>query len=130
MSLKIKFETKYIMHDNAVIAYVRPITIKDSGLISINTYRGISFTKGRPPYPNKTFKGVARLKEGDTCNLQTAKNIARRKAVRTAYRAFKNYHEYYYDKLSTLLKQYKDHIESIEEKASNLDYEIFLDTRA
>lgn len=71
--LKLSFtDTHYKVMEDATICYLSTVLKTPGG----NTSK-------------KVFKGVARLKSGDTSDVELAKKIARAKAERAAYKAYK-----------------------------------------
>ena len=74
-SLKLKFlNTWYNVTDKATVCYL------DAALVC-------PILVGHSKF--KVFKGVARLKPGDASDVELAKRIARAKAERAAYKAYK-----------------------------------------
>lgn len=76
----IEYETRYIVNDNAVICFVEAFPSKNT-VAYLNTL-GLSGGEGWET------KGVALLKAGDTNDIELAKRIAEKKALRSAYKAF------------------------------------------
>lgn len=90
MKLKMKFEIKYIHNDNTVVAIAKPTTFDKNLDMAAAQY---IFLTGREPKTKLPceFKGIARLKAGDSDDLEIGRKIARKKALRQAYSIYGNY---------------------------------------
>lgn len=73
-------EYKYFNDNKIVVAYVR-------ARIARKIYRDM--VGGNLPFGYETFKGVAKLKAGDTFDISKAEKIARKKAIRAYYKRVK-----------------------------------------
>lgn len=92
--MRVKFSSKveYFVSDNKVICIAKPETrVRDYFYAMSHTVMSAEtmiklFKKfdNSPSY----FKGIARLKDGDTYNIEQAKSIARKKAMRAMYRHY------------------------------------------
>ena len=84
---------RYHINNGTVVCIVTPVTnhlynyLYDMEQAVGNA--GISLPILVPPY-RKEYKGIARLKEGDTHDLKLAKEIARKKAIRKMYKEYYN----------------------------------------
>lgn len=72
---------KYFNDNKTVVAYVTPTKSIDSCFYSM-LYVGDLY--------KQTYKGVSTYKEGDNFDIETAKQVAKRKAIRSYYKAVKN----------------------------------------
>ena len=72
---------KYFNDNKTVVAYVTPAKRIDSCFYSM-LYVG--------DFYDKTYKGVSTYKEGDNFDIEAAKQVAKRKAIRSYYKAVKN----------------------------------------
>jgi hypothetical protein len=92
--MRIKFSSKveYHVSDNKVVCIVKPETRVQTYLVNMTDTimdRDKRFTlwnkiTDSPSY----FKGIARRKNGDAHNIEQAKAIARKKAMRAMYRYY------------------------------------------
>lgn len=73
---------------------------------------------------NYYWSGKAVLKPGDTMDIETAKNIARRKAMRSYYNEVKWRYREVWEKIARIAVERLAYIENIEAKASDLTLEI------
>lgn len=87
-NFKMTFDYRYIENDGAIICFATPRNI-DEGLTYITSRYIID--KGHKPQNTiaPEYKGVARYKEGDINDPETAAEIARCKAVRAAFKAYR-----------------------------------------
>jgi exopolysaccharide biosynthesis protein len=109
---KTKFTATYAVYDGAVKVTVTP-TVENSRYMkalavyyNINDERFPRFQKQRP----QAFVGIARYKDGDVNNVENAKKIARKKALRQMY-------SFYYN----VMKEMKANFEM---RISELDYDL------
>lgn len=70
------------------------------------------------------WKGKAVLKSGDTMDIETAKGIARRKAMRSYYNEVKWRYREAWEKIARIAAERLAYIEKVEAKASDLTLEI------
>ena len=92
--MRIKFSSKveYHVSDNKVVCIVKPETriqtyfanMTDTIMDGDKRFALWNKIVSSPSY----FKGIARLKDGDTYNIEQAKSIARKKAMRAMYRYY------------------------------------------
>ena len=114
MRYKQSYDVRFQYYDKAVVCYVKPLKL--NALESDMT--NIAFRLDHRGWPHGTpydifYKGVATLKKGDTSNLEEAKAIARRKAIRAATSAIEQYNFKKYKALENVLNQYGEYITSI-----------------
>lgn len=125
-NFKMKFEYQYIINDGAVICFAKPAM--ESSIV--RTWASYHFmmapsvsvrikTKLLPEY-----KGVARLKDGDTSDIEIAKDVARSKAVRAAFKNYRNYLAEIFDYMARELYDFGGSIMSIDKKIAAVDEEI------
>lgn len=124
-NFKMKFEYRYIINDGAIICFATP-TMKSSIIRDWCSYYDYV-----TPYGIKLktkllheYKGVARLKDGDTSDIEIAKNVARSKAVRAAFKNYRNYLAEIFDYFARELYDFGGSIMSIDKKISAVDEEI------
>lgn len=75
------------------------------------------------------WSGKAVLKSGDTMDIETAKGIARRKAMRSYYNEVKWRYREIWEKIARIAAERLAYIEKVEAKASDLTLEIIEMTR-
>lgn len=122
-NFKMTFDYEYIVNKGAVICFATPKSI-DPTLAQINAF----YTKDRGKKPKNTlapeFKGVARYKEGDNFDVAGASEIARCKAVRAAFRAYRALAYELYDYMDKKVIDFGNFALSIENKIDKIDNEI------
>ena len=124
-NFKMKFEYRYIINDEAVICFAKPS--KPDWVIT--PWRKLYIYQHSMTQKPKTtilpeYKGVARFKDGDTCDIETAKNIARSKAVRAAFKSYRNHAAEIFDYFARELYDFGGTIMSIDKKIAAVDEEI------
>lgn len=78
-----------------------------------------------PDYKIKIrYKGVAVRKSDDESDIATAKEIARKKALRSAYRDIKNYAVFMQKDICKRVEDFAGQIDRLKKKADTLDDEI------
>lgn len=86
-NFKMTFDYRYIVNDGAIICFAAPRDV-DNDLAIINA----RYIRDKGCKPKNTiapeYKGVARYKDGDTYDPETATEIARCKAVRAAFKGY------------------------------------------
>ena len=125
-NFKMKFEYRYIINDGAVICFAKPAM--ESSIV--HTWANYHFMMA--PSINTQirtqllpeYKGVARLKNGDTSDIEIAKDVARSKAVRAAFKNYRNYLAEIFDYMARELYDFGGTIMSIDKKISAVDEEI------
>lgn len=94
---KMTFSYRYIQSGNRVICFamprqVNPILLNATKLAEMcqemEAKRSQNRIKPLSTLPPE-FKGIATFKEGDKSNIEQAKKVAKLKAIRAAYKAFK-----------------------------------------
>jgi len=85
---RMKFTYRYVINDGAVICFAEPAMENDELKRYTALYIGLRGEKPKNTI-NVEYKGIARLKKGDNSDIETAKAIARAKAVRAAFKAFR-----------------------------------------
>lgn len=109
---KTQYNSDYKVFNGAVKVTITPSREDDRFMKALAVYYNINeerfpqFQKHRP----QAFVGVAKLKDGDTNNVEQAKRIARRKALRQMY-------SFYYN----VMKEMK---ENFEMRVSELDFDL------
>jgi hypothetical protein len=73
---------------------------------------------------NHFWSGKAVLKSGDTMDIETAKGVARRKAMRSYYNEVKWRYREVWEKIARIAAERLAYIENVEAKASDLTLEI------
>ncbi len=121
MTTKYKFkakEIKYIVNENAVICIVFPnYNMLPEEIDSMYCQLEIDYDEFYPSF----FKGVARLKDGDTNDIEVAKEIARQKAYRAAFRYQARMFEKMWQSLATQLVDFGKYIDCAEAKFKKCD---------
>lgn len=107
--LKIKFAAAYAEYDGAVKVTITP-TIEDNRYMkalavyyNINEERFPRFQRQRP----QAFVGIARYKDGDARDVDNAKKIARKKALRQMY-------GFYFNVIREMKDNFEDRIDEID----------------
>ena len=124
-NFKMKFEYRYIINDGAVIYFAKPAIASSIVWTWTNYYSTMApigahiKTQLLPEY-----KGVARLKNGDTSDIEIAKDVARSKAVRAAFKNYRNYLAEIFDYMARELYDFGGTIMSIDKKIAAVDEEI------
>ena len=109
---KTKYTSAYKVFNGAVKVTITPSVEDDRYMRALAVYYNINqerfpqFQKQRP----QAFVGVAKLKDGDVNNVENAKKIARKKALRQMY-------SFYYN----VMKEMKANFEM---RISELDYDL------
>lgn len=124
-NFKMKFEYRYIINGGAVICFAKP-AMKSS---IVQTWASYRFMMDPSVSTQKTqllpeYKGVARLKNGDTSDIEIAKDVARSKAVRAAFKNYRNYLAEIFDYIARELYDFGGTIMSIDKKIAAVDEEI------
>ena len=95
MAFKMKCTYEFVVeNNNCVVCYATPIWVDRTtrSIQAITTHiEGYSHMPQKDYPLGKRFKGVAVRKAGDEINIELAKKIARKKAMRAAIRAFGEY---------------------------------------
>lgn len=128
-NFKQTFDVKYkFYNDNKVVeCFVTPRKRLEYLLADLNLYKDFVSTSdaGRECNGENYFwKGKAVLKSGDTMDIETAKSIARRKAMRSYYNEVKWRYREAWEKIARIAEERLAYIEKAEAKASDLTLEI------
>lgn len=122
MGFKVQCDVRFQINDEAIICMIIPnvkdITIIEAEDIFERMYGYI------PVLEVKTYKGIARRKPGDTNDIKMGMEIARKKAMRQMYKAYRNYMLMIYDKINLWQDNFFDHIGNVTEKANKMTREI------
>lgn len=78
---------------------------------------------------NYFWEGKAVLKSGDTMDIEIAKDIARRKAMRSYYNEVKQRYREVWEKIARIAEERLAYVEKAEAKASDLTLEIIKMTK-
>lgn len=79
------------------------------------------------PYPkvlSKYYKGIARHKNGDENDIELAKNIAKKKALRSLYRGVRTYNYTLLDKIYEYWDRSLNHVYDLADKVTHITNEI------
>ena len=125
-NFKMKFEYRYIINDGAVVCFAKP-AMESSIVQTWASYRfmmdpSTSVRIKMQLLPE--YKGIARLKNGDTSDIEVAKDVARSKAVRAAFKSYRNYLAEIFDYMARELYDFGCTIMSIDKKIAAVDEEI------
>lgn len=107
---KIKYDSKCEVFDKAVKISIIPTTENNKFMQALAVYFNINeerfpqFQKCRP----EVFIGIARLKDGDACNVELGKEIAFKKAKRQMY-------SFYYNVMREMRNDFERHMLEMEE---------------
>lgn len=122
MKFSIDFDIKFNITNDAVVCIATPVDINDIFAWDCQSWTGVGF---RP----RLAKGIARLKDGDTNDIETAKKVARKKALRKFYKEYKNSLTMTYRAMERKLGQFSDHIVDVQNRAQKIEEEIIEMTR-
>lgn len=121
---KIKTEVEYKIFDNAVKAIITPTELGDKLQLATAVYYNINAqTMPKITIP-KNFVGTAIYKLGDVYDIEQAKIIARKKAMRALYSAYKNYCTYLYNSFSNNLSKFENGIAELSTKKLQMTTDI------
>lgn len=122
MGFKVQCDVRFQINDGAIICLITP-NVTDMKIIEAQDI--IDRMYGYLPILElKTYKGIARFKEGDTNDIKMGMEIARKKAMRQMYKAYRNYMLSIYDKINFWQDDFFDHIGDVTEKANQMTKEI------
>lgn len=122
-NFKMTFNYDYIVNDKAVICFASPNRIDKNLEFWVGVY--IRETGHKPKNTiAPEYKGVARFKEGDVYDPDTAEEIARCKAVRAAFNAYKALYFEIFEFVSTKAADLYGTADSIEKKTDKITNEI------
>lgn len=128
MAFKMKCTYEFVVeNDKCVVCYATPIWVDKTtrSIQAIATHVEAYTNMPQKDFPlGKRFKGVAVRKAGDEINIQLAKKIARKKAMRAAIRAFGEYIR----RCDEVIGDYWSRISwaelAVDKKFFDIDYEI------
>lgn len=122
-NFKMTFNYDYIVNDGAVICFASPNKIDKNLEFWVGVYIQ---EKGYKPKNTiaPEYKGVARFKEGDINDPETAAEIARCKAVRSAFNAYKALYFEIFDFVSSKSADIYGTFVSIDKKTNKITNEI------
>lgn len=112
---KTKFTAAYAVYDGAVKVTVTPTVENDRYMKALAVYYNINderfprFQKQRP----QTFVGIARYKDGDSKDIENAKRIARKKALRQMY-------SFYFNVMNEMKSNFEHRIDEIDTALASL----------
>lgn len=137
MKTKMTYNIEFIVNDNSVVAIARPNMLNEKleklrRLIAFyfdvdgKEIDNLFFANStRIPNPTVgTYKGVARLKNGDTNNIELAKSIARRKALRQATAAYREAYKILKRQVSIIANDVDTSIRVLDKKIDSFTNEI------
>lgn len=127
--MKMRCRSSFIIKDNTVICRVTPIEEEGSMIRKLMNivafYYNESPSSKRIVNPFKQFyKGIAILKDGDTNNIELAKKIARKKAVRQMFKCYKNSLKNCYDQIINISTEIETSRNSVLRKIDKITDEI------
>lgn len=100
-NFKMTFDYRFVENDDVVICFVTPTYQQDE---MVRYWALANLIKGEMPSEDidiisgdVEFKGIARYKTGDTNDKELAREIARSKAVRRAFKAYRNVAQHCFD---------------------------------
>ena len=128
-NLKQTFDVKYkFYNDNKVVeCFVVPQKRLEYLWADLNLYKDSFSTSDADREcngKNYFWTGKAVLKSGDTMDIEIAKDIARRKAMRSYYNEVKQRYREVWEKIARIAAERLAYIEKAEAKASDLTLEI------
>ena len=129
-NLKQTFDVKYkFYNDNKVVeCFVVPQKRLEYLRVDLNLYKDFVSTSDADREcngENYFWNGKAVLKSGDTMDIEIAKDIARRKAMRSYYNEVKQRYREVWEKIARIAEERLAYVEKAEAKASELTKEIW-----
>lgn len=129
-NLKQTFDVKYkFYNDNKVVeCFVVPRKRLEYLRVDLNLYKDSVSTSDADREcngENYFWNGKAVLKSGDTMDIEIAKDIARRKAMRSYYNEVKQRYREVWEKIARIAEERLAYVEKAEAKASELTREIW-----
>lgn len=127
MKAKLGIKTcEYFVTDDAVICIITPSTsnidMAHTGTMLFSDFAGIAYpNKIYQNFLKKTFKGIARLKDGDQNNIELAKKIAREKAYRTLCKNYRALLGMLIDKQIQVTHSYLEMLQDLNNKVDGVD---------
>ena len=122
-NFKMKFEYRYVINDNAVICFAKPAMSKTVIDPWFKLYCTVNEQRPKNLIPYE-YKGIAKLKDGDVNDVEAAKAIARSKAVRAAFKGFRNLANEIFDYFVREISDFGGTLLSIDAKIEEVDAEI------
>lgn len=125
-NLKQTFDVKYkFYNDNKIVeCFVVPQKRLEYLRVDLNLYKDSVSTSDADRECNYFWNGKAVLKPGDTMDIEIAKDIARRKAMRSYYNEVKQRYREVWEKIARIAEERLAYVEKAEAKASDLTLEI------
>ena len=128
-NLKQTFDVKYkFYNDNKVVeCFVVPQKRLEYLWADLNLYKDSFSTSDADREcngENYFWSGKAVLKSGDTMDIEIAKDIARKKAMRSYYNEVKQRYREVWEKIARIAEERLAYVEKAEAKASDLTLEI------
>ena len=128
-NVKQSFNVKYkFYNDNKVVeCFVVPQKRLEYLRVDLNLYKDFVSTSDADREcngENYFWNGKAVLKSGDMMDIEIAKDIARRKAMRSYYNEVKQRYREVWEKIARIAEERLAYIEKAEAKASDLTLEI------
>ena len=132
-NFKMTFDYRFVENDDVVVCFVSPKRVDDE-LMRYWTLAGIIKEEIPNSYKNVLvgeveFKGIARYKSGDINDKELAREIARSKAVRRAFKEYRNVAQYCFDIITKEAIDNCGFIDSIDKKINKVQEEITEYTR-
>lgn len=112
---KTKTTATYAIYDGAVKVTITPTVENERYMKALAVYYNINderlprFQKQRP----QTFVGIARYKDGDSKDIENAKRIARKKALRQMY-------SFYFNVMNEMKSNFENRINEIDTALASL----------
>ena len=126
--MKMRCRSSFVVKDNIVVCRVTPIEEEDSMLRKlmniVGFYYNENFSKRIINPFIQSYKGVAILKDGDINNIELAKKIARKKAVRQMFKCYKNSLKNCYDQIINISTEIETSRNSVLRKVDKITDEI------
>jgi len=128
-NFKMTFDYRFVENDNVVVCFVTPS--RDCGEEIMRYYTLAHIIKDTLPDEDADiicgdveFKGIARYKTGDKNDKELAREIARSKAVRRAFKAYRNVAQHCFEIITNEAMDCCGFITSIDNKIDKVQSEI------
>lgn len=125
MNFKMNYDVRYIVNDDCVVAIASPLKRDKTTHTASKILRELEPNRPLPNVLRCEYKGIARHKSTDKVDIELAKEIAKKKAIRKATKAFSFYNKQVFKRLMHEMVQYKQTCESMDAKIETFDKEIF-----
>ena len=127
-NFKMTFNYRFVENDDVVVCFVSPKRVDDE-LMRYWALAGIIKEEFPDNYRDilvgdVEFKGIARYKTGDVNDKELAREIARAKAVRRAFKGYRNVAQYCFDVITKEAIDNCGFIDSIDKKINKVQEEI------